>query len=107
MTDLPDLSHLSHDEKDALIRALWAQVQTLTARVAELEARLSGPPKTPDNSSVPPSQGSKAHVGLRRQLQWQLRDINVLHRSCDYAGYQQSSAATGLFTKRPLRWQAL
>ena len=68
MTDLPNLSFLSHDEKDALIRALWAQVQaltaqvrTLTARVAELEARLGGPPKTPDNSSVPPSQGKKAN----------------------------------------------
>ncbi len=66
MTQLPDLSSLSHDEKDALIRALWprvqmltAQVQTLTARVAELEAKLGAPPKTPDNSSVPPSQGKK------------------------------------------------
>ena len=57
MTQLPDLSHLTHEQKDALIRALWAQVQALTARVAELEARLGAPPKTPDNSSLPPSQG--------------------------------------------------
>jgi transposase len=56
---LPDLSRLSPDEKDALILALWAQVQALTARVAELEAKLGTPPKTPDNSSVPPSQGQK------------------------------------------------
>ncbi len=61
MSELPDLSSLSHDEKDALIRALWSQVQALTARVAELEARLGGPPKSPDNSSVPPSQGKKAN----------------------------------------------
>ncbi len=61
MNEVPDLSRLSHDEKDALIRALWSQVQALTARVAELEARLGGPPKTPDNSSVPPSQGKKAN----------------------------------------------
>ena len=66
MTALPDLSQLTHNEKDALIRALWvqvqaltAQVQTLAARVAELEARLRGPPKTPDNSSLPPSKGKK------------------------------------------------
>ena len=59
MTQLPDLSRLSHDEKDALILALWAQVQLLTARVAELEAKLGVPPKTPDNSSVPPSKGHK------------------------------------------------
>jgi transposase len=59
MTQLPDLGRLTHEEKDALIRALWAQVQALTARVAELEARLGTPAKTPDNSSVPPSRGSK------------------------------------------------
>src|SRR3954469_7062952 len=41
MDRLPDLSSLSHDEKDALIHALWAQVQALTARVAELEAGLA------------------------------------------------------------------
>src|SRR3954471_1503287 len=66
MDRLPDLSSLSHDEKDALIHALWAQVQaltaqvaTLTARVGELEAKLGLPPKTPDNSSLPPSAGQK------------------------------------------------
>src|SRR3954469_5207321 len=59
MDRLPDLSSLSHDEKDALIHALWAQVQALTARAAELEARLGLPPKTPNNSSLPPSQGGK------------------------------------------------
>ena len=68
MDRLPDLSSLSHDEKDALIHALWAQVQALTAqvttlaaRVMELEARLGVPPKTPDNSSLPPSRGKKPH----------------------------------------------
>ena len=59
MTPPPPLDHLSHPEKDALILALWAQIQTLTARVAELEARLFDPPKTPDNSSTPPSKGQK------------------------------------------------
>jgi transposase len=59
VTQLPDLSHLSHAEKDALIRALWSQVQSLTTRVAALEAKLNEPPKTPDNSSLPPSKGQK------------------------------------------------
>lgn len=66
MDRLPDLSSLSHSEKDALIHTLWAQVQALTAhvgiltaRVAGLEAKLRVPPKTPDNSSLPPSQGKK------------------------------------------------
>jgi transposase len=56
---LPDLDHLSHAEKDTLIRALWAQVQSLAARVADLEARLGEPGKTPDNSSLPSSKGQK------------------------------------------------
>lgn len=61
MTELPDLSFLSHDEKDELIRALWAQVQGLTARVAELETKLGEPPKNSDNSSQPPSRDNKAN----------------------------------------------
>jgi len=63
MDRLPDLSSLSQAGKDALIHALWAQVQALTARVAELEARRGLPPKTPDNSSLPPSQGKKPNRG--------------------------------------------
>src|SRR4051794_15406592 len=61
MTAPPDLSKLTEAEKDALILALWAQVQTLTARVANLEARLNEPTKTPGNSSLPPSKGHKAN----------------------------------------------
>src|SRR3954447_9390152 len=57
----PDLSQLSEAEKDALIVALWTQVQALTVRIAELEARLKQPPKTPDNSGLPPSKGPKAN----------------------------------------------
>src|SRR5215217_4477353 len=70
MDRLPDLSPLAHGEKDALIHALWAQVQVLTAqvaalqsRVAELEAKLNAPPRTPDNSSPPPARGEKPNRG--------------------------------------------
>jgi transposase len=56
-----DLSTLSHAEKDALILALWAQVEALTARVAAVEAKLKEPAKTSDNSSVAPSKGPKAN----------------------------------------------
>jgi transposase len=41
---------------------LLAQNRLLLARIAELEAKLGGPPKTPDNSSVPPSRGQKANA---------------------------------------------
>src|SRR3954454_4236752 len=61
MTPPPDLSKLTEAEKDALILALWVQVQALTARVAELEARLNEPSKTPSNSSLPPSKGHKVN----------------------------------------------
>ena len=59
----PDLSKLTETEKDALILALWVQVQTLTARVAALGARLSQPAKTPDNSAVQGAQGEPAGAG--------------------------------------------
>jgi transposase len=56
---LPNLDHLSHAEKDALIRALWQRLEAAERRIAELEARLAEPGKTPDNSSLPPSKGQK------------------------------------------------
>src|SRR3954454_88892 len=69
MTSLPDLSKLNHAEKDTLILALFAQlaaahkrIAAQDARILALEARLdelTRPPKTPDNSSKPPSQGQK------------------------------------------------
>ncbi len=68
MTSPPDLSRLSHADKDALIRALFAQLHGLAERVKALEAenaalreRLNLPAKTPQNSSTPPSQGHKAN----------------------------------------------
>ena len=60
MAPPPDFSSLSPAEKDALIRTLLARVDALIAENAALRERLNLPPKTPDNSSVPPSQGHKA-----------------------------------------------
>ena len=59
MPELANLDHLSHAEKDALIRALWQRLEAAERRIAELEACLAEPGKTPDNSSLPPSQGQK------------------------------------------------
>ena len=73
---LPVATQLSHPEKDPLIAALTARlvladqriavqaahIAAQDARIAALEVRLNQltrPPKTPSNSSRPPSQGQK------------------------------------------------
>lgn len=43
-----------------------AEVALLKQRVAELEAKLGAPPKTPDNSSLPPSAAIKPNRAERR-----------------------------------------
>lgn len=53
------LERLSKDDLIALVLVQAAQIESLAKRVAELEARLGKPPKTPDNSSLPPSKGEK------------------------------------------------
>ena len=63
MIPLPDLAKLTSEQKDALILVLWEQVQKLSKRVEELEARLNEPPKNSGNSSVPPSKGFKGNKG--------------------------------------------
>jgi transposase len=67
------LSQLSKDDLIALVLAQanaitrqTAQIDTLARRVEELEAKLDKPPKTPDNSSVPPSRGQKPNRAERR-----------------------------------------
>ena len=61
-----DLAKLSKEELIALALAQTAQIEELTRRIADLEAKLGGPPKTPDNSSLPPSQGRKPNRAERR-----------------------------------------
>ena len=64
MSPGPDLSKMSHAEKDALILTLMARLDEAHDLIAKLQARideLTGPPKTPDNSSLPPSKGHKAN----------------------------------------------
>lgn len=123
MTPLPNLTTLSSSEKDTLIGVLMARLDALEARVAVLEAenatlkaenaalreKLKLPPKTPDNSSKPPSQGmkangepqakpkGKAHKGAHRPLHpkpttW--RDVladHCSHCQADVAGVAQAA----------------
>ena len=62
------LDSLDEDSLKPLVLELLAQnksllerIDTLLARIAELEARAGQPPKTPTNSSLPPSSGQKAN----------------------------------------------
>ena len=76
---LPAPAQLSHAEKDALIAALTArlaladaQIAAQAAHIAALEARLNEltrPPKTPGNSSKPPSQGPKPNLPVTTDRQ--------------------------------------
>src|ERR687885_2793447 len=57
-----ELRHLSPDEVVGQVRRLEGELAAAQARIAELEAELArrgGPPKTPRNSSTPPSKGWK------------------------------------------------
>lgn len=93
MQTLPDLSELSHAQKDEIITVLWGQVQSLTAqlivmqeRVTHLEARLSLNSK---NSSKPPSSDGLAKpapkslrvAGLRPVGGQKSHDGNTLRQS--------------------------
>ena len=74
------LAPLSKDDLIALVLAqadvigkqaahceiLSGQITTLTKRIETLEAKLGKTPKTPDNSSVPPSRGQKSNRAERR-----------------------------------------
>src|ERR1700761_5733011 len=91
------LASFSKEELIALIEALTKQISMLTKRVEALEAELGKPPKTPDNSSILPSQGhkangesetkpkAKAHAGSHRPLHSNpTRRRDVLADRCEH-----------------------
>ena len=73
MDKLPELERLSEPDKDALMAALWAEVQTLKAQLAALEAKQHEPCKDAHHSSVPPSRtlnvnrSPSPRMGARRE----------------------------------------
>lgn len=101
MSPPPDYSILTSAEKDALIATLLSRLDAMDKRIAALEeenaalrAKLNLPPKTPDNSSLPPSHGHKAsgetaskpkgqaHKGAHRPLHpnpTRKRDVMAAH----------------------------
>lgn len=70
----PDLALLDGAGKDALILSLMVRLErleaeglVLRAENAKLRERLGLPPKTPGNSSLPPSAGAKPWGGGERE----------------------------------------
>ena len=60
MKELPPLSELSHEQKDALIEALWKELQGLREEIEKLKRKKVK--KTSRNSSLPPAKGFKSNL---------------------------------------------
>lgn len=107
-----DLQSLDAAAKDALILAQAELIAALTKRIAELEAKLGLPPKTPSNSSLPPSRGQKGsgeastrpkgkpHKGSHRALHpAPTRTLEVRSERCRHCAADVSGAAQSAFAR--------
>ena len=63
---LPQLSKMSNEAKDDLIRELWEEIQNLRAKLKELEE--GKVKKTSKNSSIPPSKESLFNSEVHQNL---------------------------------------
>jgi transposase len=108
--DRTSLDSLSREQLIEIILAQAEVIAQLTKRVEDLEAKLGLPPKTPDNSSVPPSQSRKpsseiskprgrrrrkARAGSHRRLDpnptrtFELKASHCPHCQADVSGVRQ------------------
>lgn len=87
-----DVECLSREQLVEIVLTQAETIAQLTKRVAELEAKL-GPPKTPENSSIPPSQGPKGtrrrrgrprkgHPGVARALDPNPTQVREVRAAC-------------------------
>jgi transposase len=106
MSPPPDFSALTSEQKDALIATLLARLEALEKENAVLREKLKLPPKTPDNSSLPPSRGHKKsgeassepkgrpHPGAHRPLHPNpTRRRDVMATQCSHCAADVSSVA--------------
>lgn len=109
MSRTGDFSALTSEQKDALIATLLARLEALEKENAALREKLNLPPKTPDNSSLPPSHGHKPsgeasnkakgrpHAGAHRPLHpnpTRKRDVTAgrcSHCAADVSGVAQTA----------------
>jgi transposase len=86
---LPEgIDSLNADSLKGLVLSLVAKIddlveqnKALLARIAELEGRAGKPPKTPTNSSLPPSSGQKAMSRTHRPRREAAKGIPAYHAS--------------------------
>jgi transposase len=130
MYELPDLSTLTSEQKDDLIRALYLLVQKLEGRMTELEDRLL---KDSRNSSKPPSSdtpfkktkslrkasgrkpgGQQGHLGITLKRvddpdEIVIHSLSAVCDACglrlDLAGARESDDRRQVFELPPLRAQ--
>src|ERR1700719_2529638 len=96
-----DLVKLSKEELIALTLAQTAQIEELTRRIADLEAKLDGPPKIPDNSSLPPSQGAQAQPGRAPRGEEAEGASRRVSGACPQSGPDRCECCRTLPTLRP------
>ena len=58
MKELPNLTHMTMEDKDALIMELWAEIQRLRQEIIGQKVVK----KTSENSSIPPSAEHKGNI---------------------------------------------
>ena len=80
---LPQLSKMSNEAKDDLIRELWEEIQNLRAKLKELEE--GKVKKTSKNSSIPPSKeykkNKKETPKTTQKAQWRTQVAQTLTRA--------------------------
>src|SRR6267154_2011033 len=76
----------------ARVDELVAQNKALLVRIAELEVEHGKPPKTPDNSSLPPSRGQKGNVAEPTRVKKALKGRPGAARALAEAGQELARA---------------
>ena len=85
-------------------KTLLARIDELLARIAELEGRAGKPPKTPANSSLPPSSGRKANVAAATTKKGRKGHPGVTRELCANPDVTGQNCIFSAFCRARTRW---